>query len=147
MAGLTQQGFRDAWLAAFRTFWGGASLVTPVAWPNLPFDPAAQFPVPSGSDAWVRPVIQQQPEGDTPIGSSGYRFREGTVGFEVYARAEAGTDRSGELVEELLRFLESPAVEETAVRGLGTQEIGNDGTWFQVNVSGTFRYVTHRGAP
>ena len=145
--GLSPWQHQAAILAAFRTAWGGSSLQTPVAWPNLPFDPAAAFPSPADSDAWVRPVYQQPEEGDSRIGESGYLFRIGRFTVEIYVRSGKGTSRAYDLADDVLVFLRGQTVAETHFSGLGVNEIGDDGTWWQVNVGAAFRYVSDTAPP
>jgi hypothetical protein len=142
VAGLTPQGWEDAAFAAFAAFWAAE---TPIAYPNVPFNPETEV----GDDpaaAWVRLVVQVGSQ--APIGTSGFRFREGVLGIEIHARAEQSRARLDEVADLALRFFEEANVEATTFQEVvGPEEIGSDGAWYQCNVRAGFRYLTHRGAP
>jgi len=143
MAGLTPKGFRDALFTAFDSYWADR---TPVAWPNKPFDPDS---VGEDNDAaYVSPVLQGLPEGQRPIGASGYFERRGLVIVNIYTRTGTGTDKSAELSDDVLEFFEDPApdVAEAVFNRLGVQEFPPGEAWQQVSVTASYLYFTDRGA-
>ncbi len=136
--GLSPSAWEASALAAFSAFWAGR---TPVALPNLPFDPASA--VGDAVDgAYVEVEVRQPAEGEASVGRSGYLLRSGIFAVAVRVRANAGKARALELADDVLRWLRAAGVAETVFRRRGLEEVGSDGAWFQVNVSAGFLYVS-----
>lgn len=149
MSQVTPVQFRDNLFAALDAFWNDR---TPIAWPNLEFDPDRAFPTEADDDAWLEVQVLGDSAGQVPIGSSvgvaGAFRRSGSVTLSVYVRGNTATDLLYQLADAASQFLEareSRAVANTVFSGIGHQEIGFDGTWYQLNVTAAFTYFTDRG--
>lgn len=145
MSEVTATGFRDALFTAFDEFWADR---TPVAWPNKPFDPQALGE--DDADAYVRPFILGDPDGQTRLSNSVARdhfIRAGQFTIELYSRMGQSTDRVYELAEAVLAWLANPGVTETIFSQISSpQEIGALGSWYQVNITANWRYFTDLAA-
>jgi hypothetical protein len=141
MSDITPLAFQDAFLDAFTTRWAAQ---TPIAYPNVSFDPAALT-------EWVRVYLLGDDEpGLTQYSNSvasDHFSRTLTATFEVYVRMGTSLDRAYALIDVVLQFLQKPNVSNMIVTHIGSpREIGPDGTWFQVTVSANLLYYTDRPA-
>lgn len=147
MSDVTPTIFRDAVFAAFDTFWADR---TPVAYPNLEFDPDSAFPTPGADDAWARLFLLGSADGMERYSSSvlsNHWSRSGVLTLEAYGRQGGSTDRVYELADAFMQWLENPGVANTVFSEITQpQEVGPDGTWFQVVVTANWLYFTDRAA-
>ncbi len=130
--------FRDNVFTAFTTFWAGRSTI---AWPNVEFDPETV-------DEYIELQLIGDPAGQTPVGTSTFqqtKRRVGTVAFSIYVRENTSLDTAYARSEAVKEFLENPrAISNTTFTGIGQQEVGPDGVFFQVNVTAAYAYYTDR---
>lgn len=141
---ITPQDFTDALFGAFNTYWAAR---TEIVWPNKPFDASSLSS--AQLTAYVRPTINELPEGERPYSTSvspQFWTREGVFQLEIFTRGEGATDRSNELVEDALQFVERPplAIDGAIFRRRGRFTIGFTGVWYQDNVTAAFLYFTDR---
>ena len=117
-----------------------------LAWDNVKFDPEDEFKAPDRDDAWMRFSLQHIPgeAGNASLGNRYFR-RNGLIFVQCFTRADTGRVRSNAVVDAVLLFFEQTSVPGTWFRGQSPSEAGDDGSWFQVNVSTEFIYDTLRG--
>jgi hypothetical protein len=135
----------EAITAAFRTDMLSTQPLVQLAWENVKFDPDEKFPSPIETDAWVRFNMQHTPgeAGNASLGNRYFR-RTGVIIVQCFTRADTGRVRSNAVVDSVLLFFEQTSVPGTWFRGQSPSEAGDDGSWFQVNVSADFTYDTLR---
>lgn len=117
--------------AAFATAWGAT---TDIAWDNVPFNMET-------ADEFVR-VSLQHVSGDA-IELTGKLFRRTAVLFvQIFTAANAGKTRALQLGELALAIFEARPGPVTGVRfrRVGLQDVGLDGSFYQVNVSAGVEY-------
>lgn len=116
-----------------------------IAYENVEFDPDAAFPNPARDDAFVRLTLQHIPgeAGNAGLGNRYFR-RNGIIIVQCFTRANTGRLRSNSVVDSVLLFFEQTSVPGTWFRGQSPSEAGDDGSWYQVNVSVEFIYDTLR---
>lgn len=135
---MTPQQATDEVSAKFLAHWGAE---TAIAWDNLDFDP-------STVDEYVRFSVQHADGDRADIAGDDadalYR-RSGFVFIQVFTPKGGGTDRSNELGEKGLSFLERYRGQ-LWMRSQALRPVGNDGRWFQVNLSAEFLYDSLRAA-
>ncbi len=115
------------------------------AWDNVKFDPDEEFTSPADDDAYFRLTFQHIP-GDAGNAGLGNRYfrRTGLVIVQCFTRANTGRVRSNAVVDGVLLFFEKTSVPGIWFRGQSPSEAGDDGSWYQVNVSVEFTYDTLR---
>lgn len=142
---MTPLQFRDALFGAWDAYWAQR---TPVAWPNVPYDPGAEV------DAYVELQLAGNAEdGRVPTATSanaaGNHREQGTLGVSIYVRQGNGTDRAYELADDVTKFFEpaqARAVPATVFsRVSAPQPVGPDGAWWQLLVTATYTHFTDRG--
>ena len=116
-----------------------------LAWENVKFDPDEAFPSYSEADAFTRLNFQHTPgeAGNAGLGNRYFR-RGGIIIVQVFTRANTGRARSNDVVDSVLLFFETTSVPGIWFRGQSPSEAGDDGSWYQVNVSIDFDYDTLR---
>ena len=144
MGQVTPAAFRDAVFTAFDTFWAKR---TQGDFPNVDFDPDE---LPEGETAWVRLFFLGRSEGETRFSHSVARNHfqeEGVLTIEVHVRQGEDTDQAYALALAAQQFMRKPGVANSHFFNVSTpEEIGPDGTWFQVNVSASWLYWTDEAA-
>lgn len=146
---ITPKDFRDNVFSALNTFWADR---TPIAWPNLQFDPAAVSAYlearlvgnPGGNVGSIERTVGAQRD----YGSSTFeqtRSRSGLIVLTIYVR-QGPIDTTGQLydlVDAALSFLNHPRlIPETIIGKVGATETGPDGTFFVATVTGEYTYFT-----
>lgn len=141
------QDWIDSAFGAFGAFWAGR---TPVAYPNLPFDPSSLV----GDDAaWVRLFVLHDrggldPGGQLSVGPSAAErsvLRTGIWTTEVYVREASSALRAYTFANDALGWLQDQRVPQTVFSLLGVLEVGG-APWWQLNVSARFMYLSGRAA-
>ncbi len=144
MSNVTPLGFRNALFTAFDAFWADR---TQIAVPNVDFDPDK---IPSTDTAWVRLFILGDAAGQQRLSGSvepQHFGRTGIFTIEIYVRQNADLDEAYALADDALSFLEGNGVADMKFSNLSSpQELGTDGTWFQLSVSAAWVYWTDRAA-
>lgn len=135
----------EAIVTAFRLDMLTNQPLVQLGWENVKFDPDEAFPTYGESDAFVRLNMQHTPgaAGAAGLGNRYFR-RDGIIIVQVFTRANTGRARSNAVVDSVLLFFEQTSVPGTWFRGQSPSEAGDDGSWFQVNVSAEFTYDTLR---
>ena len=112
---------------------------------NINFDPENAFATETRDDAFARFNMQHVvgDAGNAGIGNNYFR-RNGIITVQVFTRANTGRVRSNAIVDGVLLFFEKTSVPGIWFRGQSPSEAGNDGSWYQVNVSSEFIYDTLR---
>jgi len=115
----------DAIITAFNTYW----TYTPVAWPNLQFDPSVV-------DEWVRITNIPGDSNQASMGGSTNLHRQfGLVLLELYIDQDSGARRSVELADLAINFFHGLALTGITFRSPDTAHIGIVDGWLQKNVS------------
>lgn len=137
----------EAVTAAFQTDMATNQPAVLLAWENVKFDPEDEFPTSKQTDSYVRFNLQHTP-GDSGNASLGNRYfrRNGVIIVQVFVRANTGRALSNAVVDAVLLFFEQTSVPGIWFRGQSPSEAGDDGSWFQVNVSAEFVYDTLRAS-
>ncbi len=135
---ITDSDFRDNVFTAFEAFWASRSTI---AWPNVEFNP-------EDLDEYIEVQLIGDPEGQLPVGTSiaqQTKRRRGTVAFSIYVRENTSLDTAYARSNAVKDFLSTTrAISNTNFTGIGQQEVGPDGVFFQVNVTASYAYYTDR---
>lgn len=134
MTAVTISEARDAMLLAFKTAWADE---TPVAWQNVAFNADA-----STVTEFVRASVSHNSGTQAGLGGVGSRtFRRGGIfTVQIFVAADKGTERGDELAQMVLELLQAATLGPAWLRDPTVVEVGQDGKWWQVNVSATFQY-------
>lgn len=146
MSLLTFDSARDEILGLFKTDWdantpaANGGQVPTVRWPGVD----AGSPPPSDGP-WARIVVRHATSRQSTFGETGNRrfTRPGLVTVQVFTPLTAG---GGLSLAEKLAIIARNAFEGRGTasgiwfRNVRIQEIGEDGTWYQMNVLAEFQY-------
>lgn len=120
----------DAIINQFDTDW----TYTPIAWPNLQFDPSGLDPA-----EWVRITIVPADSEQVSMGGPTNLHRQfGVVLLEIYIDQDSGARRSVELADLAINFFHSLSLAGITFRSPDTESIGVVDGWLQKNVSCDF---------
>jgi hypothetical protein len=140
---VTPENFRVTVTGTFSAFWFGQTLI---AEPNELFDPNNIGL--ADVDAFVRIAIQHDSDGRTLVSASegvqGVYQQTGVIAWEVRVRVNQGAGVAYLLADSILEWLEKQPIPETILKSRDLQEIGPDGSWYQINVSVRFVYWAKR---
>ena len=141
----TVQAVYDAIMVAFKADMDTNLPLVKQAYENREFDPDKEFPTATDADAFVRINMQHTPgnAGNAGLGNRYFR-REGIIIVQCFTRANTGRVLSNAVVDAVLLFFEKTSVPGIWFRGQSPSEAGDDGSWYQVNVSAEFTYDTLR---
>lgn len=105
---------------------------TPVAWPNASFEPP-------GRDPWIRLTILG---GDgRQVATAGQRIRRtGVVVVQVFVPRGSGDGKAWSIAEEVAAIFEASTISGIRFGAAGTEEVGTQDSWFQINVRVPFDY-------
>ncbi len=135
---ITDADFQDNVFTAFEAFWASRSTI---AWPNVEFDPEVLA-------EYIEVQIVGDADGQIPVGPSTLqqtKRRTGLLAFSIFVRENTSLATAYARSEAVKGFLESTrAISNTNFTGIGQQEVGPDGVFFQVNVTATYAYYTDR---
>jgi hypothetical protein len=130
---------RDQMFEIVRTAWVGAGLdVTKMAWPDKPFT----MPDPQDAAPWCRVNILHADAGQQTLANHAGRRRwgrTGTLTAQCFTRIARGVDYGP---AQAVRFALEGASTQNCVwfRNVRLVEVGEDGAWFNVNVTAIFEY-------
>lgn len=145
---LSLKDFGNELYGSFDTYWTQVRPEVPVAYPNRVFDPEDVGIEDSG--AWVRlySLATSDETGNARFGRSSdpaVFYRSGILTVEVYIRVGQSTDLAYDLADDVLAWMEKPDMATVFLTNLtGAQEVGPDGTWFQIATGATWQYFTDR---
>lgn len=139
-ATLTQA--RDEMQTVFRTAWlaSAVSQSYPIQYADVSYDST-----PTDVDAWARLTVQHGPSEQvtlvSDVGSRRFR-RFGIITAQVFTKHGKGMSLSDQLAEIGRNAFEGVATTPGRVifRNVRTNEVGQDGQWFQTNVLAEFEY-------
>ena len=108
----------------------------------LQFDNVAGS-VPSNNDPWARATVQHVLGFQRTLGGIGCRRfqKNGVVAVQIFTKTGTGlseSDALSKLVTDTFEGTDTP--EGVWFRNVTLNEVGNDGQWFQVNVTADFEY-------
>ena len=139
-------GVYDAVMLAFVTWMATESATTEIAYENDGFDPDEAFDSTDPHlDQWVRITMAHTPGlgGAAGLGSVYRRF--GTMIVQCFVRVNTGRLRANTQAEAVIKFFETrPVGSGIWFRNASPGEAGDDGAWYQINVSAEFIYDTLR---
>lgn len=127
-------GAREELFTAFGTFWAGR---TPIAWQNVPFDPS-DLTDSEKDDGWVRVTLLHAGGDIAALGTTFFR-RTGQIIVQCFAEVGRGMDHAYTLAEAVASFYQTHRGN-VRIRQPSIVDIGPEGAWYQLNVSGEFSY-------
>lgn len=141
----TVDAVEDAINQSFDTYWTGFADDTPIAWPNVQFDPDTATAGADRQAAWVRFALNYTPGLSGPAGiesgSDKVFRRQGIIFVQVFVPRDSGKQRSNVLVERALLYFENVEPPQGVwYRNPGPGPGIEDGGWWQVNVSAEVIY-------
>lgn len=140
---VTLNDVKDQILGAFSAWVEQRLPGTPITYRNLNFDPDAEFADSDANDRpiWMRAVVQHTP-GASDVNGLGNRYyrRVGVVIVQVFGRKGTGEVEVNNAAEIVLKFFETANLPGLWFRSPGPAEAGDDGAWYQVNVSSAMAY-------
>ena len=120
--------------AYFNTEWFN---LTPIAWPDINFNPP--------NETWVRFSMKNNDGFQASIGSPGNnKFRRtGMVYIQVFQKeGQASTDARAKADAAADIFLAND-LDGILFKNINSKQIGNSDGWYQINVSAEFQYDRH----
>lgn len=126
-------------LSAFHTAWANR---TPVEWPNLA-DQDGKPPLNTGNVSWARFTILHGGSDQHSFGGEGERTftREGRLMVQIFVPAgKRGLEEATTLAMVAANAYEGKTLGGVRFYRVGSKTVGQDGPWFQVNVSADFEF-------
>ncbi len=132
-ADILRQRFADHWTQ------------TPIAWENVNYDPASPGGLFAANEAFVVFEIKRGEVQQVGFGNPGYRrFREkGYWSAKIFVPSGTGISTAEILAENVAVIFRAITVEKMqfyAPRISSSESIGNDGRWYQLNVTGPWQH-------
>ena len=149
MTAITNLQAGDIIYGSFEAYWEPLHPTVLISFPNRPFDPEDLGGNPT--DAYVRLYsLASSDEGNVrqTWSSDPQVFkRSGILTVEIYTRVGQSTDLGYSLADDVQTWLEKPAMTDVFFNSFtGAQEVGPDGTWFQIATAANWSYFTDRAA-
>lgn len=149
MSNVTPAQWQEDVLTAFKTFMDANHPTIPIAYPNRAFD--IEDAGEADDAIWVRPYIlgandDGQIRFSNSVASNHYQ-RNGILTIEIYIRQQGSLSAAYAVANNILLFLENPGISNSVFNNISApQEIGPDGSWFQLTVRADWLYFTDRAA-
>jgi len=129
----------DAACALFNEAWADR---TPVEWPNLVVD-AGAAPLSQGNVPWARVSVLHGGGSQSSLGPEGGRLFEGhgQVVVQVFVPAgKRGLVDADALASAAVSAFRGKTRDGVRFEQVGARTIGNDGPWYQVNVTADYEF-------
>lgn len=143
MAVITYKAARQTILDRFKAQWDilHASDV-PVAWPNVPFDPAVDFD-PASHVGWVAITVHPGETLQASISGSTRRWRTpGVATVQIYTPAGSDDEQALDIADDVATALRGVTTSGVVLKATSINVIGAEGDWYRVNAHTSFRYDT-----
>ena len=113
----------------------------PISWPNIDFDPEADFDA-STDDAWARVTVQGGEKLQASLGGTGNRrWRQpGLITVQVFVTMSQGLQTALDVADDVVSALEGVTTSGVRIKAASINPIGRDGTFFQTNVRTPFDF-------
>lgn len=133
----SQAAARDAILALFKAAWDAQATPPTVYYDDVVGDPP-------GDEAYAVVQVRHNTSGQATFGTTGNRKfdRTGLVTVQIFTPYGGGMVQADALAQVAQDAFEGKSADSGAIwfREVRVQEIGQDGEWFQTNVTATFEY-------